>query len=149
MDCKAVKKACGVSYGLVRAHRKNVVPRDELHTCHLVKPKAKKGKKNGKVAKPFLEPPVKKTVAEQEGPEGKQLDDSVVVLDPVVPDLPNYFNNKAENSRLQDAKERCGNSNGSEQLRWTGQYTREKPLWSFEPQLTVTGKLQLQSLDHT
>ncbi len=61
-----------------------MVPREELHTCHIRKGKKKKQKQ-------------KRRAEEQQQQQQQQ---------PVVPDLPNYFNNLDENNRLQDAKER-------------------------------------------
>jgi len=73
-----------------------VVPRDELHTCHLIK-KSKRKKK----------PSMKEEAEVDEDGGGEAKKTSDMAAHPVVPDLPNYFNNKAENCRLQDAKERC------------------------------------------
>ena len=141
MDCwttiqtaQANIKTCKLSYFMIYTHfvpflafilllcsvtlkRKNKVPREELHTCH-IKKKKKKGKDE------TLSSPSSTTSLNKSKPieiKGAVNSNSANnLLNPAMaseadmaaisfndaPDLPNYFNNLDEINRLQFAKER-------------------------------------------
>ena len=93
--------------------RKNRVPREELHTCHIVKPKKKKSssassayyKRQEKQRRQLQQKQARAAAAAAASSMGNST--SSLELDlPDLPDLPNYFNNLDENNRLQTAKER-------------------------------------------
>ncbi len=76
-----------------------MIPREELHTCHMV-PRRKKSQQQ-------LQEVQEETPKQQQQQQQQQR--------PVVPELPNYFNSLDENNRLQDAKERSDESSSVRQ----------------------------------
>ncbi len=84
-----------------------MVPREELHTCHLKGKKKKKKRRRRRLmvtaaaaAVEEEDPGARSSSPMPGGAAGAQEQE------PRIPDLPNYFNNLDENNRLQDAKER-------------------------------------------